>query len=84
MDKLLDISKMIVNFRKELHQMPEIGFDEINTSKYINEKLEEFGFKTEIVANTGVIGFRKGSTDSKAIAIRADIDGLRIKEETGL
>ncbi|MGF7056622.1 M20 metallopeptidase family protein [Brassicibacter mesophilus] len=84
MNKLLDISQMVVNFRKELHQMPEIGFSEINTSRYIIEKLQEAGFKTEVVANTGVIGFRKGSMDSKAIAIRADIDGLRIKEETGL
>ncbi len=84
MKQLLDLRQKIATFRKELHQMPELGFEEINTSKYIKEKLEEFGFQTESVASTGVVGFRKGTTDAKAIAFRADIDGLRIKEETGL
>lgn len=85
MDRLLnEISSEIINIRKILHQMPEIAFDEIKTSKFIKEKLQEFGFKIESTAKTGVIGFRKGVSNQKAIAFRADMDALRVKEETGL
>lgn len=72
------------SYRRYLHQIPEIGFCEIETSKYIKERLKEFGYKVREVAKTGVIAFREGGNSDESIAFRADIDGLKITEETNL
>lgn len=71
-------------YRRHLHQIPEGGFCEKETSKYVKEKLEEFGYEVNEVAKTGLIAFREGKNSSDSIAFRADIDGLRIMEETEL
>lgn len=85
MEQLLEqISDTIIRIRRKLHQIPEAGFNEVKTSKFIKEKLKEYGFQIESVANTGVIGYRKGNSSKGAIAFRADMDGLKVKEETGL
>ena len=52
------------------------------TSKFIQNKLKEFGIPFEIKANTGVLGLIKGKNpDKRIIALRADMDALPIKEE---
>lgn len=71
-------------YRRELHRIPEIGFCEVNTSKYIREKLESFGYEVKSVAKTGLIAFRQGEISEESIAFRADIDGLKILEETNV
>ncbi|KNF10015.1 amidohydrolase [Gottschalkia purinilytica] len=85
MFELIDsIKNEVVDMRKYLHQIPELGFQEVKTSKYIKERLESLGFELEVVAGTGIVAFKKGTSSEKAIAFRSDIDGLRVKEETGL
>ncbi len=74
----------IIEIRRYLHSIPELGFNELKTSKYIKEQLKSFGFDIHSVAKTGVIGFRKGDSDKGAIAFRADMDGLKIIERTNL
>lgn len=75
----------IVENREFLHRIPELGFKEFKTSKYIFKKLKEYGYQVEKVAGTGVVGFRKGSDSSDStIAFRADMDALALKEQTGL
>lgn len=71
-------------YRRELHKVPEAGFCEVNTSKYIREKLESFGYEVKSVAKTGLIAFREGENIEESIAFRADMDGLKIFEETDL
>ncbi|SCJ98864.1 N-acetyldiaminopimelate deacetylase [uncultured Clostridium sp.] len=71
-------------YRRELHKMPEVGFCEVNTSKYIREKLESFGYEVKSVAKTGLIAFRGGENVEESIAFRADMDGLKILEETNV
>jgi amidohydrolase len=74
-----------IDIRHHLHAHPELSYQEFETSKFIQKKLDEFGISYEIKANTGVIGMIKGKNpESKTIALRADIDALPIKEENNL
>ncbi len=85
MDKILkEIYKDMVNIRRYLHSIPEIGFNEIKTSEFIKKNLKELGFEVESVAKTGVIGYKKGTSQKGAIAFRADMDAICVNEETGL
>ncbi|NHJ86161.1 MAG: amidohydrolase [Asgard group archaeon] len=62
---------------------PELGFEEIETSKLVAKKLSELGIEIQTgVAKTGVIGIIRGSNKSgKTIGIRADMDALALQEE---
>lgn len=80
-DKFKEETKL---YRRYLHQIPEGGFCEKETSKYIKEKLEEFGYEVNTVAKTGLAAFRQGENTGESIAFRADMDGLKIMEETEL
>lgn len=77
------ISNYIKNLRKYFHQHPELSMQEYETSKRIKEELDKInvsyvdGIKTEVVAS---IGNDKGKT----IALRSDMDGLKITENTGI
>lgn len=71
-------------YRRELHKIPEVGFYEVKTSKYIREKLESFGYEVKSVAKTGLIAFRVGENIEESIAFRADMDGLKILEESNV
>lgn len=74
-----------IDIRHHLHAHPELSYQEFETSKFIQKKLDEFGIAYEIKAATGVIGLIKGKNpESKTIALRADIDALPIKEENNL
>ena len=76
----------VIETRRELHQIPEIGFEEVETSSYVAGWLEKEGFKViKGIAKTGVVGLlRCGDGKGKTLLIRSDIDALPIKEETGL
>jgi len=77
------IKKDIILWRRDFHQYPEIGNQEYQTSKKIQLLLKKFRIPFEIKGKTGVVGFLKGNK-GKTIGIRADMDALPIKEETGL
>jgi len=79
------IQEEIVSWRRELHQIPEVGLQLPQTSAYVKERLEEMGIEyRDNVGGYGVVGLIKGSKPGRTIALRADMDGLAIKEETGL
>lgn len=80
----MDINKKIIEFRKELHKIPEIGLKEIKTSEYIRNKLKSFGYNYESVIGTGIIACKKSDSNEKAIAFRADMDALQIEEKTNV
>lgn len=74
----------LIQFRRTLHQHPELGYQEVNTSKLICEKLDSLGISYRSgIAKTGVVAeIEKG--EGKCIALRADMDALPIQEETNL
>ena len=81
MEKVL-IQKLM-QIRQDLHQHPELGFREYRTSAIVQSQLQELGISYETVAETGVIAsLRQG--DGPTVILRADMDALPIKENTGL
>src|SRR5258705_13729321 len=71
-----------IEIRHHLHSHPELSYQEFETSKFIQQKLKEFGISFEVKATTGVVGLIKGKNPGKkVIALRADMDALPIKEE---
>ncbi len=79
-----DIHSDIIEWRRRLHQIPEIGFDLFQTSQFVKDRLNEMGISYETMARTGVLALISGDETGPTIALRADMDGLPIKEETGL
>lgn len=79
------LQKQLVAWRRHLHQYPESGLETPKTSAYVAEELRKMDLdvKTE-VGGHGVIALLRGDQPGKTLAIRADIDGLNVKEETGL
>ena len=74
-----------VAWRRELHQMPELAFQEHRTSAFVAERLASFGLKvTTGIGGTGVVATLSRGTSSRAIGLRADMDALAIHEATGL
>ena len=69
--------------RTHLHQHPELSFEEFETSKFIQQKLQEWGIAfTANVCKTGIVGIIEGEAgEGKTIALRGDIDALPIQEE---
>lgn len=71
----------LISYRREFHQNPEISWQEVRTSKRVEEELNKIGIDTERVANTGIVGTIKGKDHSKkTVALRADMDALPIQE----
>ncbi|PSH70163.1 amidohydrolase [Phyllobacterium brassicacearum] len=71
-------------WRHHLHAHPEFGFEETGTAAFVAAKLREFGLDdvTECVGGTGVVGMLKRGSGNRAIALRADMDALRITERS--
>ncbi len=76
----------LVSFRRDLHQHPELSWQEERTAEKISEFLDELGIEYQSgVAGTGIVATLPGRDDSRGmVALRADIDALPIHEETGL
>ncbi|MEI9933777.1 MAG: M20 family metallopeptidase [Ferruginibacter sp.] len=78
-------STEFISVRHHLHAHPELSYKEFETSKFIQQKLTEFGIPYEIKATTGVIGLIKGKNPGmRVIALRADMDALPITEENNV
>ncbi|MDO5349135.1 MAG: M20 family metallopeptidase [Lachnospiraceae bacterium] len=80
-----DIYEEMVAWRRELHQKPELSFEEYQTAGFIYNKLQEFGLdRIEYVCDTAVVAILNGGKgNGKCMAIRADIDALPVTEQTG-
>ena len=80
-DKIYD---EMVKVRRTIHENPELGDEEIETSKLIKKFLTENGIEFFEIINTGVVATiynDKENTKNKTVATRADIDALPIFEE---
>lgn len=78
----------LIQTRRDLHQIPEIGLEEYKTQAYLLEKIADLtagkAFIEQRTWKTGILVFLHGSAPTKTIGWRTDIDGLPITEETGL
>lgn len=74
----------LTDLYKELHQNPELSFQETETAKRLARELRALGLEvTEQVGKTGVVGVLRNG-DGPTLMIRTDMDALPMKEETGL
>ena len=70
-------------WRQDFHRHPEFGFEEKRTAQLVAERLRSFGLDVEEgVGGTGVVATLKRGTANRSIALRADMDALRIQEAT--
>ncbi len=87
-NRFAELLPEITEWRRDLHENPEILFDTHRTSGIVAEKLKEFGCDEIVtgIGRTGVVGVIKGKTNTsgKTIGLRADMDALPIFEATGL
>lgn len=67
-----------------LHEHPELGNEETQTSSLIRRRLEDLGIEYAVMAGTGTAAIIRGGRPGRTIGFRADIDALPITEETGL
>ena len=71
----------LTEWRRELHQHPELAFEEHRTAAFVASKLESFGLQvTTGIAGTGVVGTLSKGGGNRAIGLRADLDALPILE----
>ena len=75
------------HWRRELHKIPELQYDVVQTAKFVADRLHAFGCDEVkmVVGRSGVVGIIKGrGGEGPAIALRADMDALPIEERTNL
>lgn len=75
--------EQVINLRRELHKIPELGFQEFKTAEVIKRELDKLGipYKSE-VAKTGIVAIIEGREEGKTVLLRADMDGLPLEEES--
>jgi amidohydrolase len=71
----------VIEWRRYIHQHPELSNREFETSKLVAAKLKEFGLEVRTgIAKTGVVGILKGGRPGAVVGLRADMDGLPVTE----
>jgi amidohydrolase len=85
-DKLATaVEPQLIEWRRYLHQHPELSNREVETSKYVAERLRSFGLEPQTgIAKTGVVAVLKGGRPGPVVALRADMDALPVREEVDL
>lgn len=74
-----------IEWRHHLHQYPELSNREFKTAAYVEAHLRKLGLEVHTqVAHTGVVGILRGDKPGPVIALRADMDGLPVKERVDL
>ncbi|WP_108837568.1 M20 aminoacylase family protein [Tateyamaria sp. Alg231-49] len=87
-NRFAEMQADITEWRRDIHEHPEILFETHRTSALVAEKLQAFGCDEVVtgIGRTGVVGVIKGrgAGSGKVIGLRADMDALPIHEQTGL
>ncbi|MFZ9003319.1 MAG: amidohydrolase [Robiginitalea sp.] len=80
-----DVAPKVIEWRRDIHQHPELSNREFKTAEKIANHLKALGIEVQTgVAHTGVVGLLKGSQAGKVVALRADIDALPVIERNEL
>ncbi|MEG0386681.1 MAG: amidohydrolase, partial [Solibacillus sp.] len=79
--KLQENFEEMVIIRRYLHEYPELSHEEVHTPIYIANFHRELGLEVrEQVGGRGVVAILRGAKPGKTVALRADFDGLAIRE----
>lgn len=75
------LADQLVAWRRDLHQHPELGFQEVRTSGIVARHLADLGIEVQTgVGQTGVVGILEGNEDGPTVLLRFDMDALPIQE----
>jgi amidohydrolase len=76
------LQPQLVHWRRQIHQKPELGFQEHLTASLISQTLTKYGIEHQTgIAGTGIVATIEGSQPGPVLALRADMDALPIAEE---
>jgi amidohydrolase len=76
---------LIIKMRRDLHRIPETAYTEKKTSAYVADYLNKLELEVQTgIAQYGVVGLMKTDRPGPTLMIRADMDALPLKEDTGL
>jgi len=79
------VEHKVIDWRRHIHQNPELSNREFKTAKLIEQHLRDLGLEVQTgVAHTGVVGVLKGDLPGKVVALRADMDALPVTERVKL
>ena len=76
------IESKMINWRRDIHEHPELSNQEHRTAKLVADHLRSLGLEvqTGVAKSTGVVAILKGGKPGKVVALRADMDALPVKE----
>lgn len=79
------IMPKVVEWRRHIHQFPELSNREVKTAKFVEDHLRKLGLEVRTgIARTGVVGILKGGQPGPTIGLRADMDALPVTERNSL
>ncbi len=79
------IEDKVIAWRRDFHEHPELGNNELRTSEIVTKHLRSLGLEVKTgIAKTGVVGILKGGKPGPVVALRADMDGLPVTERVPL
>lgn len=79
--QIRQLQPQVTLWRRQIHQRPELGFQETRTAAFISQKLTQWGIEHQTgVAQTGIVAVVRGSQPGPVLGIRADMDALPIQE----
>ncbi len=80
-----ELEQQAIGWRRHLHANPELSFEEVETSRFVEETLRSFdGLELTRPTPTSVVATLRGARPGRVLALRADIDALPIQEESDL
>ena len=82
-DECRSMHDWLVGIRRELHQWPELGNEEVRTASRVEAELQRLEIDYERT-ETAIVGIVRGKRPGRTVALRADMDALPIRERTGL
>ena len=75
----------VIEWRRHIHQFPELSNREVKTAKYVEDHLRGLGLEVRTgIAKTGVVGILKGGQPGPVVGLRADMDALPVTERNSL
>lgn len=84
LDSAWDLKADIIADRREIHKHPETGICLPNTVAYVKKRLTEMGYAPTEICESGIVAAITGRDTGKCILLRADMDGLKVQEETAV
>lgn len=79
-EMILKEKDFLVDFRRDLHQHPELSMEEYETTKKVASELDKLGVPYRLTEPTGLIATIKGNKEGKTVLLRADMDALSVQE----